>query len=118
MKCRTQFDGAEEWETYFFEKNLHGDIVAVYDESGRKVLEYYYDAWGNTLEVQLVTNLSVKNPFRYRGYYYDTETELYYLNSRYYDAKIGRFINADYHDVILATGLGMLTQAIITAGIG
>lgn len=35
------------------------------------------------------------NPFRYRGYYYDIETGLYYLNSRYYDPSTGRFINAD-----------------------
>ncbi len=44
------------------------------------------------LNNKLITEL---NPFRYRGYYFDTETNLYYLNSRYYDPEIGRFINAD-----------------------
>ena len=58
---------------------------------------YIYDAWGNILSItgSMAGTLGQVNPFRYRGYYYDTETGLYYLNSRYYDAEVGRFINAD-----------------------
>ena len=84
---------------FFFEKNLFGDIVAVYNESGIKVISYYYDAWGNhttTWHNSTGNNTYAQyNPFRYRGYYYDTETQFYYLQSRYYDPVTGRFLNAD-----------------------
>ena len=80
---------------YYYEKNLQGDITAVYDENGNKKAEYQYDAWGNHTTVTDVDGIGTLNPFRYRGYYYDTETGLYYLNSRYYDPQTGRFINAD-----------------------
>ena len=93
------------WDIYWYEKNLQGDIVAVYEESGVKVASYVYDAWGNheTYYHHGGQVLSVvKNPFRYRGYYYDIDLGLYYLNSRYYDSVVGRFINADsslYHNI-------------------
>ena len=80
---------------YIFEKNIFGDIVAIYNMStGAFVGGYTYDAWGNILTCtnNAVTNA---NPFRYRGYYYDTETGFYYLNSRYYDPQICRFISPD-----------------------
>ncbi len=96
------------WYTYWYEKNLFGDIIAVYDQNGYKLVEYIYDAWGNIVLSSYASGLSEENfynPFRYRGYYYDTETELYYLNSRYYDSKIGRFINAD---VYVSTGQGII----------
>ena len=90
------------FDTYYFEKNLFGDIVAIYADDGTKIGSYKYDAWGNvtsttisgttTLQKQIVRQY---NPFRYRGYYYDTQTSLYYLQSRYYDPATGRFINAD-----------------------
>lgn len=70
-----------------------GDIVGIYDKSGAKVASYVYDAWGNVIS-ETGTMASV-NPFRYRGYYYDTETGFYWLYTRYYDPAIGRFINAD-----------------------
>ena len=65
-------------------------------------MNYSYDAWGNILwtEDESGINLSSLNPYRYRGYYYDTETGLYYLNSRYYDPRTGRFINADAIDYL------------------
>ena len=64
--------------------------------SGNRVVTYTYDAWGNvTVSGTLATTIGVLNPFRYRGYYYDTETGLYYLNSRYYNPEFGRFISAD-----------------------
>ena len=86
------FDG------YFFEKNLQGDIVAVYNQNGVKVAGYIYDAWGNCTTAYYNGGASTAaqyNPFRYRGYYYDAETGLYYLQSRYYNPTWGRFINAD-----------------------
>ena len=85
--------------TFFYEKNIFGDIVAVYNDSGTKVLSYAYDAWGNhttTWHYSIGTNLyATYNPFRYRGYYYDTDIGLYYLQSRYYNPQWGRFLNAD-----------------------
>lgn len=75
-------------------------MVGIYLADGTCIVNYAYDAWGNFEATYNVTNsllvrVANETPFRYRGYQYDTETGLYYLNSRYYDAKIGRFINAD-----------------------
>ena len=85
-----------EGKDYYFQKNILGDIEAIYQGS-TKVVQYTYDAWGNVLSVTgtLASTVGQENPFRYRGYYYDTETGLYYLNSRYYDPQVGRFINVD-----------------------
>ena len=82
---------------YYYRKNLQGDILAIVNASGSIVAQYDYDAWGTVLSVTgiLASTIGAINPFRYRGYYYDTETKLYYLNSRYYDPEVGRFINAD-----------------------
>lgn len=65
-------------------------IVVVLDENGIVMIEYKCDAWGNHAVVDIngadiESGIGVLNPFRYRGYYYDTETELYYLQTRYYD---------------------------------
>ena len=79
--------------TYYFMKNLQGDVVGVYNSSGTLLGEYVYDAWGKLLNS--VSGVLSANPFRYRGYYYDSETALYYLNSRYYDPESGRFLNMD-----------------------
>ena len=102
MQYRTSSMEEGEFVNFFFEKNLFGDIVAIYNEAGNKIGSYKYDAWGictpsvqstaSTFEQNIVRDY---NPFRYRGYYYDTETELYYLQSRYYDPITGRFLNAD-----------------------
>ena len=85
-----------EGKDYYFQKNILGDIEAIYQGS-TKVVQYVYDAWGNVLSVTgtLASTIGQENPFRYRGYYYDTETGLYYLQSRYYDPQVGRFISAD-----------------------
>ena len=83
---------------YYYIYNVQGDVIALADAStGKLVVTYTYDAWGKLVELKDTTANSVgtQNPFRYRGYYYDTETSLYYLNSRYYDPDTGRFINAD-----------------------
>ena len=85
---------------YYYIKNLQGDITKIVNHQGKVMVEYTYDAWGNILkEKSNVTpsyaTVKAFNPFRYRGYVYDTDTGLYYLQSRYYDPKTGRFINAD-----------------------
>ena len=81
-------------QKYVYRKNLQGDIVAILDECGCTRGTYEYDAWGNIIW-QGGSELLTINPFRYRGYYYDEETGLYYLNSRYYDPETGRFISPD-----------------------
>ena len=84
-------------ENYYFRKNFRNDVLAILNASGEVVVEYSYDPWGNILAVNgsLASTLGADNPFRYRGYYYDTESCFYYLNSRYYDAKVCRYLNAD-----------------------
>ncbi|MBQ2711023.1 MAG: RHS repeat-associated core domain-containing protein [Clostridia bacterium] len=79
---------------YTYRKNLFGDIVAIYNGS-TKVAEYAYDAYGKCTIITDTGNIGRNNPFRYRGYYWDSDLELYYLMSRYYDPATGRFINAD-----------------------
>ena len=82
---------------YYYRKNLQGDVIAILNTSGTKVVEYTYTAWGEVLSVtgSLANTIGKINPFRYRGYYYDTETGFYYLQTRYYDPVVGRFLNAD-----------------------
>ena len=83
--------------TYYYATNSRGDVIALYNSQGDKVVTYEYDAWGNVWSVggSEAEGIGAKNPIRYRGYYYDVETEWYYLQSRYYDPQTGRFINAD-----------------------
>ena len=92
-------------ETYYYEKNTLGDIVGIRNSSGTQVATYYYDAWGNIIAKS--GSMADINPFRYRGYYYDNETGFYYLQTRYYDPTICRFINADNYEL-----LGTLSQTI------
>ena len=74
-------------------KNQQGDVERVISADGTILASYTYDAWGNVLTSE--GSLAASNPIRYRGYYFDTETSLYYLQSRYYDSAVGRFINGD-----------------------
>ena len=102
LKYRTSNYANGVFDSFFFEKNLQGDIVAIYNSTGEKIGIYAYTAFGEmvvttvsgntTLENNVVNNY---NPFRYRGYYYDVETGWYYLQSRYYNPVWGRFLNAD-----------------------
>ena len=78
---------------YFYVKNLQGDILKVITATGTEAATYTYDAWGKLLTS--TGDLADINPLRYRGYFYDTETSLYYLKSRYYNPEVGRFINPD-----------------------
>jgi len=108
-------------QNYSYKKNAQNDIIGIYDSTGKQIVKYDYDAWGvQTLsyfveeceeyaqvDINAYTDnsninqyVALHNPFRYRSYYYDTETGLYYLNSRYYDPELGRFVNADSIDNI------------------
>ena len=85
-------------DTYYYSRNIQGDVVYICDDYGY-VASYTYDAWGNVVNISGMREahiaLANANPIRYRGYYYDTETGFYYLQSRYYDPETGRFISAD-----------------------
>ena len=95
---------------YYFVCNWRGDVIRIYDGAGAVVANYNYDAWGGIISVTDAngaaitdsTHIANVNPLRYRGYYYDSETGLYYVSSRYYDPEIGRWINAD--NVIAGVG--------------
>ena len=89
--------------TYYYVLNLQGDVVKLIDQDGAVAAAYAYDAWGNILSQS--GNMAEKNPLRYRGYYYDSETGFYYLQSRYYDPATRRFINAD---ALASTGQGFI----------
>ena len=83
-------------ELYYYVLNAQGDVSAILDSSGKIAASYDYDAWGNcTVYDSSDAAIGDLNPLRYRGYYYDAETGFYYLQSRYYDPAICRFINAD-----------------------
>ena len=103
-------------ETYYYILNVQGDVVGLMDSNGVKVVSYSYDPWGKPLDTTISTDGSSSeclawetaaevNPLRYRGYYYDTETGFYYLQTRYFDPAIGRFINADTFATTDITGL-------------
>ena len=94
-------------EVYYYVTNLQGDVVAILNSSGTAVVQYTYDAWGNILTTtgSMASTLGAANPLTYRGYVYDDETGLYYLQSRYYDPEVGRFINAD---IFPTTGQGFI----------
>ena len=88
---------------YYYLKNIQDDIIGLLDSNYNLVAQYLYDSWGNIIsikdnlgnEITDTSNIAHINPYRYRSYYYDKETKLYYLNSRYYNPAWGRFINAD-----------------------
>ena len=89
--------------TYYYITNLQGDVMYLVDASGNEVVAYDYDPYGKV--ITSTGELAEVNPLRYRGYYYDTETGFYYLQSRYYDPEICRFINADSY---ASTGQGFV----------
>ena len=100
------------YDTYTFAKNIQGDVIGIYS-GGTLVAKYEYSAYGQILSItnasgadisNNATHIANLNPFRYRGYYYDTETGFYYLQSRYYDPVVGRFLNAD---AFVSTGQGI-----------
>ena len=101
------------YDTYTFAKNPQGDVIGIYS-GGTLVAKNEYNAYGQILSITNsagndisgnASHIANLNPFRYRGYYYDTETGFYYLQSRYYDPVVGRFLNAD---AFVSTGQGIL----------
>ena len=92
---------------YFYVKNLQGDVIRIIDLAGTDVASYVYDAWGNIKDTKGEPTIREINPIRYRSYVYDTETGLYYLQSRYYDPLTGRFLNADDAEFIGKTGTAL-----------
>ena len=99
--------------TYYYVTNLQGDIVGIVNQSGNQIVGYTYDAWGNILTTtgSSANTLGKYNPLRYRGYVYDPESRMYYLQSRYYDPEMGRFISADG---LVSTGQGLLGNNMFT----
>jgi len=98
---------------YLYIKNIQGNIIGISDETGEPLVYYTYDSWGKPLSITDVNGNDISsnashvanvNPLRYRGYYWDAETGLFYVNSRYYDPETGRFINADG---MVQTGQGL-----------
>ena len=102
-------------QEYYYYKNLQGDIIGIVDSTGTEVARYSYSAWGfityisdgEGMFVDDPNHIANINPFRYRGYYYDNESGLYYLNSRYYDPFVCRFLNADGY---VSTGQGVTSN--------
>lgn len=82
---------------YYYIRNAQNDIIGMIDKNGDLVVSYIYDSWGMLISTTgtLASTVGIINPYRYRGYRYDTETGLYYLQSRYYNPELGRFINSD-----------------------
>ena len=96
---------------YYYIKDITGNIIKIKDEEGNSIVEYKYDAYGK-VEKTIIENNNVSkyNPFIYKGYYYDEETELYYCNTRYYSPEIGRWISiddVDYLDPESISGLNL-----------
>ena len=84
-------------------KNLQADIIAITDTTGTVVAEYSYDAWGKCTVTCDCCGIASVNPYRYRGYYYDDEIKMCYIDSRFYDSAIGRFICSDIVENIAVT---------------
>jgi len=94
---------------YNYVRNAQNDIVGLIDSTGKRVVSYKYDSWGKVVSITgtLAATVGQKNPFRYRGYYFDAESGMYYLQSRYYDPEIRRFISADDFGILSANSVGL-----------
>ena len=90
MRCNDSY--------YYFEKNIFGDVIRAYNASGIAVAEFRYDSYGNIVSAS--GSMADKVKIRYRGYYWDEETGFYYLQSRYYDPSLCRFISADQYELL------------------
>ena len=92
---------------YYYIFNVQGDVIGILNQAGNQIVSYTYDAWGKVLSVDgsEASTIGQLNPIRYRGYYYDTESGFYYLQSRYYDPTVRRFLNADK---VVNNGVGIL----------
>ena len=95
------YSRGNEVDTYYYILNQQGDVIRIVDTSGKTVSEYTYNGWGEILNVSNAkgSEIGTINPIRYRGYYYDSELNMYYLQSRYYDPVMKRMICADDENV-------------------
>lgn len=100
-------------DMYYYEKNSNDDIIGILDSTLSPIVKYTYDSWGKIISITDAQGVDISNdnshianinPFRYRSYYYDRESKLYYLNSRYYNPEWGRFLNPDAY---ISTGQGI-----------
>ena len=116
FSIRYKSNPTKEGVVYYYVLNAQGDVIGLLNSSGELVVEYKYDPWGKLLETIIgvdetdskyaaYNNMGLRNPLRYRGYIYDRDTGFYYLQSRYYDPEIGRFINADTYTTTDADGI-------------
>lgn len=115
--CELYYNNGTTVAAYLVTCNSRGDVEGLYNTSGNLVAKYTYDTWGNTIsivdgsgnEITSEDNIAIINPIRYRNYYFDSETGLYYLQSRYYNPTIGRFLNADVYcdtsDSVIGTNM-------------
>ena len=92
-------------QIYNYIFSVQNDVIGLIDSTGNKMVSYTYNSWGKPLGMvdSTADGVGSKNPFRYRGYCWDEETGLYYVGSRYYDSEVGRFINTDTEEVLIAT---------------
>lgn len=97
--------------TYYYEKNIYNDVIGIIDNAGETVVKYGYDAYGNCkIDYTINSDLAHTNPIRNRSYYYDDETQLYWVSSRYYSPEICRWISPDsieYLDIETVNGLNL-----------
>ena len=82
-------------KTVYYVKNFQNDIIKLVDETGSIIGEYIYDAYGNIINQNDLSIFASENPFRYKSYFHDSETNLYYCSTRYYSPEICRFISSD-----------------------
>ncbi len=83
---------------YYYVRNAQNDVIFISNSDNTGVVMYQYDAWGNMTACYDTSDdgmLSIVNPYTYRGYFYEIETNTYFLKSRYYNPELHRFINAD-----------------------
>ena len=97
---------------YYYRKDALGNIERIIDSTGKTIVKYEYSVWGELIEEKEIENKKIveDNPYRYKSYYYDKESGLYYLKSRYYSASLHRFISLDqteYMEIGSITGLNL-----------
>ena len=106
------YTGGDGAGRYYLIKNLQGDVTRILNNNLQTVAQYVYDPWGKLVYIldangEPNSGISIANinPIRYRGYYFDMETGFYYLNARYYDPALGRFISPDTTDVLTVASM-------------
>ena len=97
---------------YYYRKDALGNIERIIDSTGKTIVKYEYSVWGELIEEKEIENKKIveDNPYKYKSYYYDKESGLYYLKSRYYSASLHRFISLDqteYMEIGSITGLNL-----------